>query len=74
MSALTASMTVSQADYVIEPKIDGLTVVLHYHNGVLVQGATAEMAKSAKILPPICAPFALFHCAFPLIHRTHPAW
>lgn len=26
--------------YVVEPKLDGLTVVLHYRNGVFVQGAT----------------------------------
>jgi DNA ligase (NAD+) len=28
------------ADFVVEPKLDGLTVVLHYQNGVFVQGAT----------------------------------
>jgi DNA ligase (NAD+) len=31
---------VESTDYMVEPKIDGLTVVLHYHDGVFVQGAT----------------------------------
>ena len=31
---------VKSADFVVEPKIDGLTVVLHYDNGLFVQGAT----------------------------------
>ena len=31
---------VESADYVVEPKIDGLTVVLHYNHGLFVIGAT----------------------------------
>jgi DNA ligase (NAD+) len=31
---------VEKAEFVVEPKIDGLTVVLHYRDGLFVQGAT----------------------------------
>jgi DNA ligase (NAD+) len=31
---------VEKAKFVVEPKIDGLSVVLHYRNGTFVQGAT----------------------------------
>jgi DNA ligase (NAD+) len=31
---------VAGARFVVEPKIDGLSVVLHYHDGLFVQGAT----------------------------------
>ncbi|MGB4594698.1 MAG: NAD-dependent DNA ligase LigA [Anaerolineaceae bacterium] len=31
---------VAKADYLLEPKLDGLTVVLHYENGLFTLGAT----------------------------------
>jgi DNA ligase (NAD+) len=31
---------VAAADFVVEPKIDGLTVVLHYQDGLFIQGVT----------------------------------
>lgn len=31
---------VGKADFIVEPKLDGLTVVLHYRNGVFSHGAT----------------------------------
>lgn len=37
---LKINPAVANAQYVVEPKIDGLTVVLHYQNGMFIRGAT----------------------------------
>ena len=49
-----------ESDFSIEPKLDGLTVVLHYENGVFVKGATRgngqigeDVTQNLRTLPSI---------------------
>jgi len=51
---------VRQADFVVEPKIDGLTVVLHYTNGIFSMGATRgdgelgeEISENLRTIPSL---------------------
>ena len=54
---------VEKADFVVEPKIDGLTVLLHYENGRFVLGATRGNGEVGRMSPPTCARCGLCRCA-----------
>jgi DNA ligase (NAD+) len=43
---------VLDAEFVVEPKLDGLTVVLHYRDGVFVQGATRGNGEVGEDVTP----------------------
>lgn len=41
---------VRETDFVVEPKLDGLTVVLHYQNGIFSQGATRGDGEVGEVV------------------------
>jgi len=57
---LKLDQRIASADYVVEPKIDGLTVVLHYQNGQFILGATRgdgqvgeDVSENLRTVPTI---------------------
>jgi len=40
----------AQSEFSVEPKLDGLTVVLHYENGIFIRGATRGNSEVGEVI------------------------
>jgi DNA ligase (NAD+) len=57
------------AEYVVELKIDGLTVALTYEDGMLIRGATWVTEKLAKKLRPMPRQLGQYHFDYVNTHK-----
>lgn len=58
-----------KVQFTVEPKIDGLTVVLHYRDGVFVQGATRGDGTIGEDITPNLRTVKGVPLKIPVIHR-----
>lgn len=59
-------------DFVVEPKLDGLTVVLHYENGLFVRGATRGDGEIGEDITPNLKTIKSLPLRIPTTHGGPP--
>jgi len=64
---------VAQTDFLLEPKLDGLTVVLHYTNGVFSLGATRGDGNIGEDITANLRTIPSLPLRIPVLSSTNPA-